>query len=142
MERGAKPDVPEGRPYGFPGLSITLHIASVLSIPPSLPIPQRDSFSRCRTLCYTRFMNSINVIERLKRAGLGDALLTALDVIEPISAIGAQVLYITQPMTRLLGDQRSETTALAQLLETPEGIRTLRQMLETDEDIQQEDKPG
>lgn len=85
---------------------------------------------------------SIHVIERLKRAGLGDALLTALDVIEPVGAIGAQVLYITQPMTRLLGDRRAETTALAHLLETPEGIQTLRQMLETDEAAQDEEKPG
>ena len=87
-------------------------------------------------------MNSIKVIERLKRAGLGDALLTALDVIEPIGAIGAQVLYVTQPMARLLGDYRSETTALAQLLETPEGIQTLRQMLETAEDVPHKDAPG
>lgn len=84
---------------------------------------------------------SIQVIERLKRAGLGDALLTALDVIEPVGAIGAQLLYVTQPMARLLGDRRAETSALAQLLETPEGIQTLRQMLET-EDVPHEDEPG
>lgn len=69
-------------------------------------------------------------------------MLVALDVIEPVGAIGAQVLYITQPMARLLGDSRAETTALAQLLETPEGIQTLRQMLETDEAAQGEEKPG
>jgi hypothetical protein len=78
-------------------------------------------------------MNSIHVIERLKRAGLGNALLTALDVIEPVGALGAQVLYITQPMARLLGDQRAEASALAQLLETPEGIQALRKMLEAED---------
>ncbi|MCK6577843.1 MAG: hypothetical protein L6Q98_07030 [Anaerolineae bacterium] len=79
-------------------------------------------------------MNYIQFIERLKRAGMGETLLTALDVIEPVGIIGAQMLYVMQPMARLMGDRQGDLSALARLLETPEGVAVLRQILAAETD--------
>jgi hypothetical protein len=78
-------------------------------------------------------MKSVHLVERFKRAGWGDALLAALDLIEPVGIVGAQFLYIVQPMARLMGDRQGEISTLAGLLETPEGFATLRQMLESED---------
>lgn len=93
---------------------------------------------RVTSLCYTRFMNSIHLIERIKDAGWGDALLTVLDLIEPVGIVGAQFLYVVQPMARLMGDRQGEISTLAGLLETPEGFASLRQIL-SDENPEPED---
>ncbi|MBK8024558.1 MAG: hypothetical protein IPK19_24800 [Chloroflexi bacterium] len=77
-------------------------------------------------------MNYVHFIERIRRAGWGDTFLTVLDVIEPVGIVGAQMLYVIQPVARLIGDRHGDVSALARLLETPEGVATLRQMLASD----------
>jgi hypothetical protein len=62
---------------------------------------------------------------------LGEWLATALDAFEPIAPVGAQVLYILQPtMGWMIARERLH--ALAQALETPEGVMAVRQLLRTD----------
>jgi hypothetical protein len=58
----------------------------------------------------------------------GEWLATALDVFEPIAPLGAQVLYILQPtMGWIIARERLH--ALAQALETPEGVAVVRAIL-------------
>ena len=70
-------------------------------------------------------------IEALKRRGQAPALLTLLDVIEPIAPALAQGLWAAQPLAGLWHG-RQAVHDLAELLETPDGIERLRRRL-TDE---------
>ena len=68
-------------------------------------------------------------IQQVKARGLGDALSTALDVLEPLGPLGAQALWVAQPVLGLvIGHDALEE--LAETLETPGGVERLRQMLE------------
>ncbi len=61
----------------------------------------------------------------------GDWLSTALDLFEPIAPLGAQVLYILQPtMSWMI--ERERLQALAQALETPDGVSAVQQWLHGD----------
>ena len=60
--------------------------------------------------------------------GWGDAFSTALDVLEPLGPLGAQLLWIAQPAARLFGGS-AVVGALAQALEQPGGVEHLRQMM-------------
>ena len=65
--------------------------------------------------CYTLFMDSeTQIIDAIKQRGLSDALRVFLDIIEPLGIVGAQVLWIAQP------------------LEEPGGIDRLRALLDED----------
>lgn len=59
-------------------------------------------------------------------------MLSALDVMEPIAPLLAQMLWVAQPTAGLFGST-SSLAQLAETLETPEGVAQLRQQLqETD----------
>lgn len=52
-----------------------------------------------------------------------------LDVLEPVGVLGAQVLYVLQPVAGVIG-MRAAFSEIARALETPEGVEALRQQLE------------
>jgi len=70
-----------------------------------------------------------NWIQHVKDRGLGDALSTALDVLEPLGPLGAQALWVAQPVLGLFV-ARETLGNLADALEQPGGVEHLRQMLE------------
>ncbi len=65
----------------------------------------------------------------MKARGLGDALSTALDVLEPLGPLGAQALWVAQPVLGLVITP-DVLDDLAEALEAPGGVERLRQMLE------------
>lgn len=73
-------------------------------------------------------------INELKARGWGGFLSTALDVIEPMGALGAQVLYVLQPALGIFLPRNLLRDA-AEMLETPEGVARLRAHLEQDESV-------
>ena len=68
-------------------------------------------------------------IQRAKAQGWQDTLHTLLDIVEPIGPLAAQVLWVIQPVSRVLGADRA-IHDLANALEEPEGIEQLRQRLD------------
>lgn len=66
---------------------------------------------------------------QLQSRGLGDALGLALDVLEPLGVLGAQFVWMAQPV---LGVWLSRDTVhgIAQTLETPGEIDRIRRFLE------------
>jgi hypothetical protein len=80
-------------------------------------------------------MTTNDWITQAKKRGLGNALETALDIFAPLGPLGAQLLWMTQPAFRLMGGINAAQTlhALAESLETPEGIAALRAQLRDDE---------
>lgn len=68
-------------------------------------------------------------IERAKGRGLGAALRLALDVLEPLGALGAQALWVAQPVLGLWLP-RQAVNELAEALESPGGIERLRALLD------------
>ncbi len=79
-------------------------------------------------------------IEQIRARGWGDALGAALDVLEPLGPLGAQMLWIAQPAAHLIGGWGEMVGDLARLLEEPGGIDRLRRALEDDE-IDHPDQP-
>jgi hypothetical protein len=67
-------------------------------------------------------------IEELKVRGLAAPLSLALDLLEPLGLVGAQVLWVVQPVSSLLGAS-ALVGGLADVLEQPEGIENLRRRL-------------
>lgn len=59
----------------------------------------------------------------------------ALNALEPIAPLGAQVLWVLQPTAGLLGGQgmRTAFADFASALETPDGVASLRAELARDE---------
>ncbi len=72
-------------------------------------------------------------IEQIRARGWSTALCTALDVLEPLGPLGAQLLWVAQPAARLVGGWEI-VGGLAQALEEPGGIDRLRQQIEADEE--------
>jgi hypothetical protein len=70
-------------------------------------------------------------IEQAKARGWGHALSLALDVLEPLGPLGAQLLWMAQPAMGLFGGREALGT-LAEAMESPGGIERLRQQLEAD----------
>jgi hypothetical protein len=68
-------------------------------------------------------------IQHVKARGLGVALSTALDVLEPLGPLGAQALWVAQPVLGLV-IAHDVLDDLAEALEAPGGVERLRQMLE------------
>ncbi len=78
-------------------------------------------------------------IDEIRARGWGDALSTALDVLEPLGPLGAQLLWVAQPAARLFGGFGVGMSALAQVLEEPGGIERLRQALDKPLDAPSDD---
>ena len=95
---------------------------------------QPSVFRQVKWLCYTPIMIDDAWIQAIRARGWGDAVSTALDVLEPFGALGAQLLWVAQPAARLIGGWGDTFGALAQALEEPGGIERLREALEADED--------
>ncbi len=85
-------------------------------------------FRQDKRLCYTRIMD--DWIHEIRARGWGSVLITALDVLEPLGPVGAQMLWIAQPAARLIGGWGDAVGGLAQALEEPGGIERLRQLLD------------
>jgi len=68
-------------------------------------------------------------VQQIRARNLGGALSLALDVLEPLGPLGAQVLWAAQPILGLL-ISHDAVGGLAQALEEPGGIEQLRQQLE------------
>lgn len=79
-------------------------------------------------------MVEIEFIRQVRARGWGDALSVALDVLEPLGPLGAQLLYVAQPAARLIGGWGDSLGVLAQALEEAGGVERLRQALDEDED--------
>jgi len=71
-------------------------------------------------------------IAAARERGLTGALDVILDVLEPIGPLGAQVLYIVQPISGVLG-WRQAVGDIATALEEPGGVDALRRALHTDD---------
>jgi hypothetical protein len=86
-----------------------------------------------KRLCYTpQYMESNNEHEWIKQAqarGLDSVLGVALDVLEPLGPLGAQVLWVLQPAAGFLG-ARDVVREIAEALEEPGGVERIRQQLE------------
>lgn len=75
-------------------------------------------------------MTSSNWVSDLQTRGLLPILSTALDLLEPVGPLGAQIAYLIQPAAGLLGGSwRQVLGEIGQALETPEGLRELRAQL-------------
>ncbi len=62
---------------------------------------------------------------RLRRAGLDGLVAAVLDAAEPLGPLGAQVLWVTQPVLGLVMPA-DEIGDLAHLLDDPKGVAWLR----------------
>lgn len=85
-------------------------------------------------LCYTRLMVN-DWINALRERNLDGAVLVALDALEPLGPLGAQLLWVTQPLFGVFGGGvgRATVTAIAEALEQPGGVEALRRLLEESE---------
>jgi hypothetical protein len=68
-------------------------------------------------------------ITAVKARGLGHILSLALDVLEPLGPLGAQVVWAAQPVLGLWVE-RAALGAVAQALEEPGGVAHLREQLD------------
>lgn len=64
-----------------------------------------------------------------KKRGLGRGLSILLDVLEPFGPLGAQILWVVQPVSGLLGISTA-VGELANALEQPGGVDELRRQLD------------
>jgi hypothetical protein len=67
-------------------------------------------------------------IEKARARGLGGALGITLDALEPLGPLGAQILWVLQPVSGVFGWQRT-VAGIAEALEEPGGIERLRRQL-------------
>lgn len=81
--------------------------------------------------CYTLFMGHTQWIEAVNARGWGGAVRTALDVLEPLGVIGAQMLIIAQPAWNAITPihWRGALGDLAHALENPDALERLRESL-------------
>ena len=68
----------------------------------------------------------------LRRRGLHSVALALLEVGRPLSFIGGQLMWLSQPALSLLWPQ-AQVRQIAQLLEDPTAVRNLMTALTTDE---------
>lgn len=68
-------------------------------------------------------------VETAKANGWGDLLAVLLDALAPLGVLGAQVLYVGQPVLSVFVN-RDALTALAGALEDPDELDALRRQLE------------
>ena len=68
-------------------------------------------------------------VKQLQARGLGDALGLALDVFEPLGVLGAQLIWVAQPVLGVWFN-RDTVRNIAQTLETPGEVEQIRHFLE------------
>lgn len=68
-------------------------------------------------------------IHSVKQTGLGDFLYMAVKVLAPLGPIGAQLLFVAEPLAGLAFD-RKIIRDIANALEEPEHIKHLQEQLE------------
>jgi hypothetical protein len=68
-------------------------------------------------------------IAQIKARGLAQPLRVLLDVLEPLGPLGAQMLYIAQPLSGMFG-AADAVEHLAEALEQPGGAAHLRDQLD------------
>ena len=68
-------------------------------------------------------------VTQLQTRGLGDALGLALDVLEPLGVLGAQLIWVAQPVLGIWFN-RNTVQSIAQTLETPGEVEYIRRFLE------------
>ena len=68
-------------------------------------------------------------VTQLQARGLGDALGLALDVLEPLGVLGAQLIWVAQPVLGVWFN-RDMVRSIAQTLETPGEVEHIRHFLE------------
>ncbi len=73
-------------------------------------------------------------ITQVKVRGLAGAVGVALDALEPLGPLGAQLLWVAQPVLGVFGGESARNAAneIAEALETPEGIAHIREQLKHD----------
>ncbi len=79
-------------------------------------------------------------IQQVQARGLDGALYTALDVLEPLGPLGAQLVWMAQPLFGLW-IPRETMQHLAETLEKPGGFELLRQQLD-DQDFSSTPPPA
>ena len=106
-------------------------ICGLFTYPALLTYPQTRFCvgKACVILVFMAQGNDNDWISQLRARGWGDFLNTALDVLEPLGPLGAQLLWIAQPALGLFV-RRDALGALAQALEEPGGIAALRKQLD------------
>ncbi len=67
-----------------------------------------------------------------RERGWGDVMESALEMVEPVAPVLAQLLWVVQPTAALFGST-DELTQFAEALETPEGVAALREQLQDEE---------
>jgi len=68
-------------------------------------------------------------VKQIQARGLGDALGLALDVLEPLGVLGAQLIWVAQPVLGVWF-KRDTVRSIAQTLETPGEVEQIRHFLE------------
>lgn len=73
-------------------------------------------------------------VTQVKARGLAGAFNVALDALEPFGPLGAQILWVAQPLIGVFGgeDTRNAINDIAAALETPGGIAHIREQLKQD----------
>lgn len=74
-------------------------------------------------------MNEQEWIARIKARGWDNALRVALDAFAPLGPLGAQLLWVAQPVSGLFGAGEA-LGKMAEALEAPDGVERLRQLLD------------
>lgn len=73
--------------------------------------------------------NTPDWVKQVQARGLGDALRLVLDALEPIGPLGAQVLWVAQPLAGVFG-WRDVVGNLAETLEDPQQLAAVRHLLD------------
>lgn len=69
-----------------------------------------------------------SLINAIKLRGWQDVTCSVLDIIEPIAPILSQFLWVVQPVSSVVGAD-TIVRELAETLDTPQGLESLRQQL-------------
>lgn len=77
-----------------------------------------------------RVFNSSNLVNELKKLGIGSLIADLLEMGKPLGVVGAQLIYMFEPMT---GDRSKEVRELGQSLEDPQRFQDLINELRLEE---------